>query len=59
MVKVFEKRFRKYYENFKYDFILSGSKRIELEQDENFRLDLLLPFRYFRYHIGYYYYLEI
>jgi hypothetical protein len=37
-----------------YDFILSGSKRPELENNDIFHLDLLLPFRYFRYYIGYY-----
>ena len=42
----------------KYDFILSGSNRPELIGN-NFELDLLLPFRYFRYYIGYYYLEEL
>ena len=53
--EVFENGFVDRIRELKYDFILSGSKRPELEHDENFRLDLLLPFRYFRYYIGYYY----
>lgn len=53
--EVFEQAFVENLKKFKYDFILSGSKRPELEMDENFRLDLFLPFRYFRYYIGYYY----
>lgn len=53
--EVFEKGFLDKIAEAKYDFILSGSKRPELEKDENFRLDLFLPFRYFRYFIGYYY----
>lgn len=53
--EVFEKGFIENIKKYKYDFILSGSKRPELEMDENFRLDLFLPFRYFRYYIGYYY----
>lgn len=35
------------------DFIHSGSKRPELEINDNFILDFELPFRYFRYYIGY------
>lgn len=53
--EVFEKGFVEKIKKYNYDFILSGSKRPELETDENFRLDLFLPFRYFRYYIGYYY----
>lgn len=37
------------------DYVLSGSKRPELENYDRFELDLLLPFRFFRYYIGYYY----
>jgi hypothetical protein len=52
--EVFEKGFINIINTIGYDFILSGSKRPELENDNNFNLDLLLPFRYFRYYIGYY-----
>jgi hypothetical protein len=57
--EVFEKGFIENIKKFKYDFILSGSRRPELEMDENFRLDLFLPFRYFRYYIGFYYLEEL
>lgn len=53
--EVFEKSFIEQIKNLNYDTIISGSKREELEKDENFRLDLFLPFRYFRYYIGYSY----
>jgi len=36
-----------------YDLIYSGSKRTELEDDIKYIFDPLLPFRYFRYYIGY------
>ena len=56
--EVFEKGFIDKIKNIKYDFILSGSNRPELIGN-NFELDLLLPFRYFRYYIGYYYLEEL
>ncbi len=51
--EVFEKGFINSIENIKYDLIYSGSKRPELEINDNFILDFELPFRYFRYYIGY------
>ena len=53
--EVFDKQFMKQIQQSNYSIILSGSKRPEMENDDNFELDLLLPFRYFRYFIGYYY----
>ncbi len=52
--EVFNREFIEKINRIGYDFILSGSKRPELESDSIFYLDLLLPFRYFRYYIGYY-----
>lgn len=57
--ELFDKAFLKPISDIKYDTIFSGSKRIELENNENFKLDLLMPFRYFRYYIGYYYLEEL
>jgi hypothetical protein len=57
--EVFEYGFIEKIKSIGYDFILSGSKRPEIENDTNFELDLLLPFRYFRYYIGYYYLEEL
>lgn len=57
--EVFEKGFVHRINKIGYDFILSGSNRPELLSDKNFQLDLLLPFRYFRYYIGYYYLEEL
>jgi hypothetical protein len=48
--EVFTKQFLKSFEKIKYDKILLGSNRPELECE----IDYLLPFRYFRYYIGYY-----
>jgi hypothetical protein len=56
--EVFDKVFVDKIKNIEYDFILSGSNRPELI-DSNFQLDLLLPFKYFRYYIGYYYLEEL
>jgi hypothetical protein len=53
--EVFEPRFIKRIKEIEYDLILSGSKRPLLEKEPNFYFDLLFPFRYFRYYIGYYY----
>jgi len=52
--EVFDKNFISKVVDDKNDLIYSGSKRPELETYENFYLDLQLPFRYFRYYIGYY-----
>jgi hypothetical protein len=57
--EVFENSFIKRIKDVGYDFILSGSKRPLLEKESNFYFDLLLPFRYFRYYIGYYYLEEL
>jgi hypothetical protein len=38
-----------------YDFIMSASKRPELENDNNFYYEALSTFKYYRYYIGYYY----
>ena len=48
--EVFSKEFLKSFEKTKYDKILLGSNRRELKSD----VDYMLPFRYFRYYIGYY-----
>jgi hypothetical protein len=56
--EVFDKEFIDKIKNIEYDFILSGSNRPELVGN-NFELDLLLPFKYFRYYIGYYYLEEL
>jgi hypothetical protein len=48
--EVFTKQFLKSFEKIKFDKILLGSNRPELECE----IDYLLPFRYFRYYIGYY-----
>jgi hypothetical protein len=48
--EVFSYHFLKSFEKMKYDKILLGAHRPELECD----MDYLLPFRYFRYYIGYY-----
>ncbi len=53
--ELFEPRFIQRIEEIKYDLILSGSKRPEIDSHSNFYFDLLFPFRYFRYYIGYYY----
>jgi hypothetical protein len=53
--EVFETSFMKRIEDIGYDIILSGSKRPGLDSYPNFYFDLLFPFRYFRYYIGYYY----
>jgi len=53
--EVFERNFVKRIQDAKYDFILSGSKRPGLDEEPNFYFDLLFPFRYFRYYIGYSY----
>ena len=48
--EVFDYGFLKSFEKIKYDKILLGGNREELECE----IDYLLPFRYFRYYIGYY-----
>lgn len=53
--EVFETRFVQRIREIEYDLILSGSKRPGLDLRDNFYFDLLFPFRYFRYYIGYYY----
>ena len=45
--------------NMNLDYILAGSNRPELNEFPKFNLDLLLPFRYFRYYIGYTYLEEL
>jgi hypothetical protein len=45
--------------NMNLDYILAGSNRPELSELSKFNLDLLLPFRYFRYYIGYVYLEEL
>lgn len=57
--EVFENWFVKRIQEIEYDLILSGSKRPLLEKEPNFYFDLLFPFRYFRYYIGYYYLEEL
>lgn len=57
--EVFEMGFVKRIQELEYDLILSGSKRPVLEKEPNFYFDLLFPFRYFRYYIGYYYLEEL
>jgi hypothetical protein len=57
--EVFEIDFVKRIKEIEYDLILSGSKRPLLEKEPNFYFDLLFPFRYFRYYIGYYYLEEL
>lgn len=57
--EVFENGFVKRIKEIEYDLILSGSKRPLLEKEPNFYFDLLFPFRYFRYYIGYYYLEEL
>ena len=57
--EVFETGFIKRIKDIGYDFILSGSKRPMLDKEPNFHFDLLFPFRYFRYYIGYYYLEEL
>lgn len=57
--EVFELAFVKRIQEIEYDLILSGSKRPVLEKQSNFYFDLLFPFRYFRYYIGYYYLEEL
>lgn len=52
--EVFHKDIYSVVEKRNYNLILSGSKRPELETYENYVFDPLLPFRYFRYYIGYY-----
>jgi len=53
--EVFEIDFVKRIKEIEYDLSLSGSKRPVLQNEANFYFDLLFPFRYFRYYIGYYY----
>lgn len=53
--EVFENRFVQRIKEIEYDLIISGSKRPQLDYEPNFYFDLLFPFRYFRYYIGYYY----
>jgi len=57
--EVFDVAFVKKIQEIQYDLILSGSKRPILEKEPNFYFDLLFPFRYFRYYIGYYYLEEL
>lgn len=57
--EVFDITFVKRIQEIKYELILSGSKRPILEKESNFYFDLLFPFRYFRYYIGYYYLEEL
>ena len=57
--EVFEHGFIDKIKSIGYDLILSGSNRPEMLSDDTFELDLLLPFRYFRYYIGYYYLEEL
>jgi len=57
--EVFENGFVNRIKEINYDLILSGSKRPLLEKESNFYFDLLFPFRYFRYYIGYYYLEEL
>jgi hypothetical protein len=57
--EVLEVEFVKKIQEIQYDLILSGSKRPILEKESNFYFDLLFPFRYFRYYIGYYYLEEL
>jgi hypothetical protein len=57
--EVFENGFVNRIREIEYDLILSGSKRPLLEKESNFYFDLLFPFRYFRYYIGYYYLEEL
>ena len=57
--EVFDNAFIKRIQDIGYDFILSGSKRPVLDSKPNFYFDLLFPFRYFRYYIGYYYLEEL
>lgn len=57
--EVFDIAFVKRVQEINYDLILSGSKRPILETESNFYFDLLFPFRYFRYYIGYYYLEEL
>lgn len=57
--EVFDMALVKRIQEIQYDLILSGSKRPVLEKESNFYFDLLFPFRYFRYYIGYYYLEEL
>lgn len=57
--EVFEPRFIKRIKEIQYDLIISGSKRPGLQNESNFYFDLLFPFRYFRYYIGYSYLEEL
>ena len=57
--EVFDVALVKRIQEIEYDLILSGSKRPILEKEPNFYFDLLFPFRYFRYYIGYYYLEEL
>ena len=57
--EVFETSFIRKILDIGYDFILSGSKRRAFESLSYFHFDLLFPFRYFRYFIGYYYLEEL
>lgn len=57
--EVFEIGFVKRIQEIEYDLIISGSKRPILDKQPNFYFDLLFPFRYFRYYIGYYYLEEL
>lgn len=57
--EVFETGFIKRIQEIEYDIIISGSKRPVLQNEPNFYFDLLFPFRYFRYYIGYYYLEEL
>jgi hypothetical protein len=57
--EVFETSFIRRINDIGYDFIISGSKRRALDTQPNFHFDLLFPFRYFRYYIGYYYLEEL
>ena len=57
--EVFDVTLVKRIQQIEYDLILSGSKRPILEKEPNFYFDLLFPFRYFRYYIGYYYLEEL
>lgn len=57
--EVFENGFINRVREIEYDLIISGSKRPLLDKESNFYFDLLFPFRYFRYYIGYYYLEEL
>ena len=48
--EVFEHNFVKSLQDIQYDYVLLGANRNEIKCD----IDYLLPFKYFRYYIGYY-----